>query len=48
MTENVKAYPLVAVFVAGMIGYAGGYLIHAKSGAHKLAPQHRYPYRYAD
>jgi hypothetical protein len=48
MTENVKAYPLVAVFVAGLIGYASGYLIHAQSGARKLAPQHRYPYRYAD
>src|SRR5436190_16235276 len=47
LTENAKEYPLIALFAAGVIAYACGYLIHAPSRAERER-QHRYPYRYSD
>jgi hypothetical protein len=35
MTENVRTYPITALIVAGLIGYAMAYLIHAPSQAHR-------------
>ena len=45
LTQNVQAYPIMAVFVAGFIGYGAAYLVHANGSSNRKRREYRPEYR---
>ena len=45
LTQNVQSYPIMAVFVAGFIGYCAAYLAHANDHSNRKHRGYRPEYR---